>query len=522
MTSNPFGGLGIPRRGQLLFAVLALMLMPIFVSCSEPAPTDAPTTTPPALAATAALATPLASATPVLATPVPPEPTAVPATPRPRPTEAPTAAPTSPPGAPEPTVAPVADPASQKAISEAADEVYGLLRELVDELGYRVSGTPGELKAAEILKERFGAFGYSAELQTFTVDYFDLMGFVQGQRDLAAIMVQSPVQLSIPGIPLSTAPKGGEGTGPLTPVPLESGDQAAAMDLDGKVALIQAAEISLADPAMVRKLQSRVDDAAQAGAVAAVIDGSAAVGMQGYRPLVGVPSPIPALMVPTAPPGVTNPMSQAPLGIEIVVSVQIKTKMVESQNVIAVLEGGGDGVVVVGAHYDIVPQTELGPNDNATGNAIVLSLAKALAAESLTYTVEFILFGAEEIGLYGSARYIGAQSETEPGQIKAMVNFDVVGTGPYIAMVGNSELTDLALEKASDLGIKAQIGMLPPGASSDHQSFERVGVPVLMLYAPDASRIHTPEDRLEFVQPERLGEAFLMAEAMLLSPELAE
>ena len=111
-------------------------------------------------------------------------------------------------------------------------------------------------------------------------------------------------------------------------------------------------------------------------------------------------------------------MSQAPPGIEIVVSVQIKTKMVESQNVIAVLEGGGDGVVVVGAHYDIVPQTELGPNDNATGNAIVLSLAKALAAESLPYTVEFILFGAEEIGLYGSARYIGAQSETEPGQIK--------------------------------------------------------------------------------------------------------
>ena len=102
----------------------------------------------------------------------------------------------------------------------------------MDELGYRVSGTPEELKAAEILRERFDAFGYSAELQTFTVDHFDLMGFVQGQRHLAAIMFQSPVQLSIPAIPLSTAPKGGEGTGPLTPVPLESGDQAAAMDLD--------------------------------------------------------------------------------------------------------------------------------------------------------------------------------------------------------------------------------------------------------------------------------------------------
>ena len=47
----------------------------------------------------------------------------------------------------------------------------------------------------------------------------------------------------------------------------------------------------------------------------------------------------------------------------------------ESRNVVAELEGEGDGVVVVGAHYDVVPQTETGANDNTSGTAVVLSLA---------------------------------------------------------------------------------------------------------------------------------------------------
>ena len=77
----------------------------------------------------------------------------------------------------------------------------------------------------------------------------------------------------------------------------------------------------------------------------------------------------------------------------------------------------------------------------------------------------------------------------------------------------------LALEMASKLNIEAQIGMPPPGATSDHQPFEAGGVPVLMFFAPDVSRIHTPNDTLAHVQPERLGEAFLIAEAMLRLPE---
>ena len=285
---------------------------------------------------------------------------------------------------------------------------------------------------------------------------------------------------------------------------------------------MQAGEISLGEPAMVQKLQDRVNEVAESGAVATEVDGSTAVGMQSYRPFLRVASAISALIVPPAPAGAKNPMSQASPATEIVVSVQIQTNGLKSNNVVAELKGETEGVVVVGAHYDIVPQTEFGPNDNTTGTAIVLSLAKALANQSLPYTVRFMLFGAEELGLYGSAYCVESLGEGELERIKAMLNLDVVGTGPFIAMVEDSGLTDLALDTASDLGIEAQIGMLPPGASSDHQSFENAGVPVFMLYAPDVSRIHTPSDTLEFVHPERLGDAFLITEALMKSPGFAQ
>ena len=92
----------------------------------------------------------------------------------------------------------------------------------------------------------------------------------------------------------------------------------------------------------------------------------------------------------------------------------------------------------------------------------------------------------------------------------------------WLAVTGTEELADLALKIAADLEVEAQPQPLPPGASSDHQPFESAGVPVLIMYGPDVSRIHTPNDRLEFVQPELLGEAFLVGKALLESREFAE
>ena len=128
---------------------------------------------------------------------------------------------------------------------------------------------------------------------------------------------------------------------------------------------------------------------------------------------------------------------------------------------------------VVGAHYDIVPPTMAGANDNTSGTAVVLALADALSGRSLPFTVRFIAFGAEELGLYGSRNYVSALGDAELGQVKAMLNLDPVGTGAWIGVAGNDELMALALEMAKGLGVEARISPLPPGASSRPQIFSR-------------------------------------------------
>ncbi len=60
-------------------------------------------------------------------------------------------------------------------------------------------------------------------------------------------------------------------------------------------------------------------------------------------------------------------------------SVTVEVGNLESQNIVAEMRGAGNDLVIVGAHYDIVPTTPAGANDNTSGVAIILSLAKALA-----------------------------------------------------------------------------------------------------------------------------------------------
>ena len=505
MINGEFGLHWSRMRSHPLTILVALLMVAISVACSDAAPDGGAVAT--VLPTKTAASTPEQPPAEVGSTPGPD----LTAKAGPEPTPVPTVALTD----PAQTKSSPEDAAPNEAVAAAGEEVFSLVTQLVAELGHREAGTVEELRAEEHLRARFNEFGYSSELQEFTFEYFDLIGYIQGQQELASVVVLSPVQTSLPGIPLSTAPNGADNSGLLTLVDLEYGVQFADAGLNGKVAFIQPAEMFLSGGDVAQDLQNLANQAADAGAVAAVLSG-ASIGLATYRPLLAVESPIPALLLF---PGAEMPLLQRLEVGEVTVSVSIQTEEMQSQNVVAELKGEGDDVVIVGAHYDVAPQTQSGPNDNTSGTATVLLLAKVLADQSLPFTVKFILFGAEETGLYGSSQYVSSLRNLELGRIKGMVNFDVVGTGPFIAMIGNSELVEFALGEAETLEIKAEEGVLPPGASSDHHSFEQVGVPVLMLYVPDISRIHTPNDKLEFVQSERLGEAFLLAEAILLSTE---
>lgn len=78
---------------------------------------------------------------------------------------------------------------------------------------------------------------------------------------------------------------------------------------------------------------------------------------------------------------------------------------VASANVIAVKEGLSQKTIIVGAHYDSVPDAK-GAGDNASGVAVMLETAKMLKDVETAYNIYFVAFGAEEVGLIGSRYYV--------------------------------------------------------------------------------------------------------------------
>ena len=371
---------------------------------------------------------------------------------------------------------------------------------LLEELGPRQSATGQELRAAEYLKERFEEMGYAAQIRPFTFQHASM-----GEWRVA---VESPSSWEIYAFHL-TGTGTGSALGLLLPVGLARSEDTAGEPLTGNVALVEAGIIPL---------QEQLDNLAAAGAAAAIL--------YNFKALIGaewltVEAEIPVLAIfPHDAELLKGLLENSAVTVSVTAEMGVELR---SRNVVAELEGPGDEVVIVGAHYDTVPGIA-GANDNGSGTAIVLSLAETLAGRQLPFNVRFILFGAEEMGLFGSRHYVESLPDPEVDRIQAMLNFDSVATGLRLAVLGQQDLTGLALELAEGLAVAAEASQgLPRGSASDHTSFEYAGVPVLMFFGPDLSRIHTAADNtLEFVQPELLDGAAAVARALLQSPEFAE
>jgi Zn-dependent M28 family amino/carboxypeptidase len=175
-------------------------------------------------------------------------------------------------------------------------------------------------------------------------------------------------------------------------------------------------------------------------------------------------------------------------------------------NVIGVLPGRpgplAEEAIVLGAHYDHLGLTggaiHPGADDNASGTAVVVGLARAFAAAGgLDRTLVFALFGAEELGLVGSGHYV--RHPTVPlARTVAMINFDMVGRlrDGKIRVSGADSgrgLAEVVGRAAADLGAGVeQRGS--PYAPSDHSRFYTAGTPVLFFHTGSHPDYHRPGD----------------------------
>jgi aminopeptidase YwaD len=166
----------------------------------------------------------------------------------------------------------------------------------------------------------------------------------------------------------------------------------------------------------------------------------------------------------------------------------------KTQNLIGYIPGTQypDSFIVFTAHYDHLGQIGKevyfpGANDNASGSAMLLSLARYYSKpeHAPKYSIAFMAFSAEEAGLVGSRYYAGLPLFPLK-QIKFLINMDIMGTGDEgITVVNGTEFKPAfdALQKLNDKGhYLPEVKIRGKAANSDHYPFYMKGVPDFFIY----------------------------------------
>jgi Zn-dependent M28 family amino/carboxypeptidase len=214
------------------------------------------------------------------------------------------------------------------------------------------------------------------------------------------------------------------------------------------------------------------------------------------------------------------------------------------QNVIAELKGtrSPEQVLVVGAHYDTV-RTTPGADDNASGVAGLLGLAKLLAGRPLEKTVRLVAFALEEPPTYrtrnmGSYHYAAGLKKASE-KVDGMICLEMIGffcdrpgsqhypipfmklryprTGNFIAMVGNRKSRNFTMQMADGFRKETDLPLVTLNAPaivvgidfSDHWSFGKFGYPAFMVTDTAFYRnlnYHSPSDLPDTLDYSRMAQ----------------
>ncbi|MFC7232814.1 M28 family peptidase [Saliphagus sp. GCM10025308] len=343
-----------------------------------------------------------------------------------------------------------------------SDRGWNHLEALVD-VGNRMTGSSGEREAAELTRDALKAAG----ARNARLEPYEIQGWERGSSAIRADGLELEC-IALPRSPSASA------TAPLVDLEYGLPEQFEDADLEGAVVMVRSDIPDYYDRYVHRRekyYHAVVNGAAgfvYRNHVEGCLPPTGSVGTPenpvGEIPAVGVSSEVGARLARRFD------------GEEIEVAVEATVEDAESQNVHAELGPETDERVLVTSHVDAHDIAE-GALDNGAGTAMVVELANALAAreDDLETCVEFVAYGAEEVGLVGSAHHADTADHDE---IKAIVNNDGVVRGRTLSLTthGFDALEEVADEVSDRFG--HPIETIPKlGPHSDHWPFVRWGVP---------------------------------------------
>jgi hypothetical protein len=180
-------------------------------------------------------------------------------------------------------------------------------------------------------------------------------------------------------------------------------------------------------------------------------------------------------------------------------------------NVVGLIPGTGPDTIVIGAHRDHFGRPAglwfPGADDNASGTAVILEVARALGKTGLRpqRTILFVSFSGEERDLLGSRLYT-SRPLFPLSSTKAMINIDHAGVGSgrlTVGVTGFEKATAQEAGQAAGLVDKLDVfGFFPGG---DHVPFKEAGVPTVTVVSGGVHpHFHQPTDTADTINPEIL------------------
>jgi len=188
----------------------------------------------------------------------------------------------------------------------------------------------------------------------------------------------------------------------------------------------------------------------------------------------------------------------------------LSAKAIKTANVVAVkkAELSNPDILVVSAHYDSMPGTT-GAVDDASGVAMVLSLAQAVAVAKTDTEIRFVCFSGEEEVSKGSEYYVSTLSDSEKQRMIGDIQLDMLGhangeTIKVCTVDGNPTLLGQMIQENGKSDFDNAFEIIKE-ARSDHAQFSFAGIPGTLIEEEyDGFENHTPADNIQTVDVQNL------------------
>jgi aminopeptidase YwaD len=358
----------------------------------------------------------------------------------------------------------------KKIMSEISttSETMENLEILCDVHGSRFPGTPGDLGSVKFMVEKLESYG----IENVHTQNYEIWGYERGH---ATLEVTSPIKKEFDVISLPGSISGEVET---TLVDLGAGHPESYTkrkdEIDGNIAMVSS-KLPLGIPRMHRS--EKFNRSVLAGAAGWIF-------MNHYPaygpPTGGLSSIIPAIGISYEDGTFLQRLVKREGEVKVRVKTTDKNYPIESYNVIGDIPGSMNTKehVITGCHYDGHDISQ-GAHDPASGVAVVMEMARVInmVKDKLKRRARFILFGAEETGLYGSRHYVKTHQD-ELDDCRFMLNLDSAGGAGNKGLIftGYPELYPLAGKWAKEMKTDIPVFSRVSGAS-DHWPFFQNRVP---------------------------------------------